>query len=52
MPSDIEQLSELPKSSEVVRNVDSIAKRRGVGIVQWLANFSERPCGLSDFALE
>ncbi len=51
MPSDIEQLSGLPKSSEVVRNVDSTAERRGVGIAQWLANFSERPCGLRDFAL-
>ena len=51
MPSDIEQLSGLPKSSEVVRNVDSIAKRRGVGIAQWLVSFSEHPCGLRDFAL-
>ena len=32
MPSNIEQLiSGLPKSSEVVRNVDSIVDRRGLG---------------------
>ena len=51
MPSDIEQPSGLPKSSEVVRNVDLIAEQRGAGIAQWLVIFSERPCGFRDFAL-
>jgi hypothetical protein len=51
MPSDIEQLRGLPKSSVVVKNVDSIAWRRRGGIAQWLASLSDRPCGMRDFAV-
>ena len=51
MPSGIEQLSGLSKSSVVDTNVDSIARQRGVGIAQWLASLNERRCGLIDLAL-
>jgi len=51
MPPDIEQIRGLPKSSEMVRNVDYIAWRRRVGIAQWLASLSERTCDLRDFDL-
>jgi hypothetical protein len=51
MASDIEQLSGLPKSSEVVNNVESIAWRREAGIAQWLASLRKRPYGLMDLAL-
>jgi hypothetical protein len=51
VPSVIEQLSGLPKSSVVVWNVCAIAVRRKCGITQWLVNLSVRPCGLRDLAL-
>ncbi len=51
MSLDMEQLSGLPKSSEVDKNVSSIASRREAGIAQWLASYSKRACGLRDFAL-
>jgi hypothetical protein len=38
MPSSIEQLRGLPKSSVVIRNVDFIACRSLGGMAQWLAN--------------
>jgi hypothetical protein len=49
MPYGIEQLRRLPKSSVVVRNVDSIACRSLGGMAQWLASFNVRPCGLRVF---
>ena len=51
LPSDIEQLIALPKSSKVVRDVELVVWRRGAGIAQWLGNLSERPRWLKDLAL-
>ncbi len=51
IPSDIEQLSGLPKSSVVVWNVCSRAVWREGRIAKWLVNLSLRPCGLIDLAL-
>ena len=51
IPSDIEQLSGLPKSSVVVKNGESIAWRRRGGIAKWLGSLSDRPCGLRDFVV-
>jgi hypothetical protein len=51
IPSVIEQLRGLPKSSVVVWNVYSNATRRGGRIAQWLVNLSFHPWGLRDFAL-
>ena len=51
IPSVIEQLRGLPKSSVVVWNVCSSTKRRGGGITPWLVSLSLRPYGLRDLAL-
>jgi hypothetical protein len=51
IPSVIEQLSGLPKSSVVVWNVRYIVVLRRGEIAHWLVNLSLRPCGLRDLAL-
>ncbi len=51
IPSFIGQLRGLPKSSVVVWNVCSNARRSVGGIAQWLVSFNFRPCGLRDLAL-
>jgi len=52
MPSHIEQLSRLPTSSVVIRNVYSIALRSRDGMAQWVINLRFQPYELRVFAFE